>query len=503
MTTLIPKYDQGATSAVNRPINLKLGEVISVLDFINANDAALIVSNNTGQNATLVTQGINAAFTAAGSGVVFFPAGTYITSSSITTYGSWYGCGRGTVISPNGDFPAFVVQSAHLNGQQFGFAYGYAIDYSSAGTLTVNGSAHWLNKGATDPTNSGTSTFQFSDIYINKAYHGFYQAPADIAVLWNISFKNISILRSKDYGIYLNASGTNGSLQATFDGILIDGLEIATAMGVYLNAISKVYFNGITAGLQSNTAGCIFYASNCNIEAIIQCENNTITTANNNLIQFLNCQRVKFNGQFTTMTVNVGAGNVCNYVYFDPNNSNIIIENIWNQAPTIVSGGIKKIFINAAATTATQLKILDKTILASECNIPTAILQQTTFQEGIVKTANGAIYDSSSQASVSTATIIYPWVDNNDIGTETQSALIMVNGTNSGNANINFVDLLLVISSTNNSYGKVLTVVSSNGYGTPAARTYTQDSSGNLLCAMASGTYYIRSAALHGYSPYR
>ena len=33
MTTLIPKYDQGATSAVNRPFNEKLAELISVNDF--------------------------------------------------------------------------------------------------------------------------------------------------------------------------------------------------------------------------------------------------------------------------------------------------------------------------------------------------------------------------------------------------------------------------------------------------------------------------------------
>lgn len=28
MTTLIPKYDQGSTSASNRPINLKLAETV-------------------------------------------------------------------------------------------------------------------------------------------------------------------------------------------------------------------------------------------------------------------------------------------------------------------------------------------------------------------------------------------------------------------------------------------------------------------------------------------
>jgi hypothetical protein len=33
MTTLIPKYDEGATGAVNRPINQKLAEIVSVKDF--------------------------------------------------------------------------------------------------------------------------------------------------------------------------------------------------------------------------------------------------------------------------------------------------------------------------------------------------------------------------------------------------------------------------------------------------------------------------------------
>jgi hypothetical protein len=33
MTTLIPKYSQGATGAVNRAINLKLAESVSVKDF--------------------------------------------------------------------------------------------------------------------------------------------------------------------------------------------------------------------------------------------------------------------------------------------------------------------------------------------------------------------------------------------------------------------------------------------------------------------------------------
>lgn len=80
MTTLIPKYDQGGTGAVNRAINEKLAETISVLDY--------------GADPTGVTDS-TAAFTAclaavsnigvAGGGVkILFPKGTYLGNISIT-----------------------------------------------------------------------------------------------------------------------------------------------------------------------------------------------------------------------------------------------------------------------------------------------------------------------------------------------------------------------------------------------------------------------------------
>lgn len=66
MTTLIPKYDQGGTGAVNRPINQKLGEIISVLDFgadptgvldsAPAFNAAIAAVNSS--NVTIMAEGI-------------------------------------------------------------------------------------------------------------------------------------------------------------------------------------------------------------------------------------------------------------------------------------------------------------------------------------------------------------------------------------------------------------------------------------------------------------
>lgn len=64
MTTLIPKYDEGSAGAVNRPINLKLAEFVSVLDF-GADDTGVADS----------TAAFNAAI--ATGNKVYVPAGTY------------------------------------------------------------------------------------------------------------------------------------------------------------------------------------------------------------------------------------------------------------------------------------------------------------------------------------------------------------------------------------------------------------------------------------------
>ena len=75
MTTLIPKYDQGSTGAVNRAINLKLYESLSVLDF---------GADNTGTNdsTTAIQNAITSALSSGKS--LYFPAGTYSYTSSTT-----------------------------------------------------------------------------------------------------------------------------------------------------------------------------------------------------------------------------------------------------------------------------------------------------------------------------------------------------------------------------------------------------------------------------------
>jgi hypothetical protein len=74
MATLIPKYDQGLSGAVNRPINLKLGESISVKDF-----------GATGDGTTDDTAAIQAAVDTGLA--VFVPQGVYKITSPILSTG--------------------------------------------------------------------------------------------------------------------------------------------------------------------------------------------------------------------------------------------------------------------------------------------------------------------------------------------------------------------------------------------------------------------------------
>ena len=66
MTTLIPKYDQGSTGAVNRTISQKLSDTVSVFDF-----------GAIGNGTTDDTAAFNAAWTATNPKAVLAPAGSY------------------------------------------------------------------------------------------------------------------------------------------------------------------------------------------------------------------------------------------------------------------------------------------------------------------------------------------------------------------------------------------------------------------------------------------
>ena len=136
MTTLIPKYDQGNSNAINRAINLKLAEVVSVLDF-GADSTGVADSTTAIQNA------INTGYQ------VHFPKGTYKTTSSLTLTGgqSIYGDGvLQTQISYTGSGSAITLTNAG------NYITGMKVTTTSSATNGI-----YLN---------GSSSNSFTDVYV-------------------------------------------------------------------------------------------------------------------------------------------------------------------------------------------------------------------------------------------------------------------------------------------------------------------------------------------------
>ena len=86
MATLIPKYDQDGTGAVNRAFNLKLAETVSVLDF-----------GAVGNGTTDDTAAFNAAWAATNPKAVLVPAASYKIIGTVT--GKFYSFGAVTIVT--------------------------------------------------------------------------------------------------------------------------------------------------------------------------------------------------------------------------------------------------------------------------------------------------------------------------------------------------------------------------------------------------------------------
>ena len=91
MTILIPKFDlkdgnATPTGAVNRPINQKLSDSVSVLDF-----------GAIGNGTTDDTTAFNAAWTASNPKAVLVPAGSYKITGTVT--GKFYSFGVVTIVT--------------------------------------------------------------------------------------------------------------------------------------------------------------------------------------------------------------------------------------------------------------------------------------------------------------------------------------------------------------------------------------------------------------------
>lgn len=246
MTTLIPKYDQGATGAVNRPFNQKLAETVSVKDF-----------GATGDGTTDDTAAIQNAINASSS--VYVPAGTYmcgniliksnlrITGESTaailmllpnaTTYSI-----NGGVADSNGRYPGNIICSTlNYNGGIWYDGGTRAKDQNNSTYIYENVIIENLTLDGNKANN------QVGDLGLNASAMG---AGVNIMLCKNVTIQNCNLINNRLDGIQIGYSLCGGSDYCKIDSNNFDGNQrtnIALITGKY-NAILNNTGTATTGG---------------------------------------------------------------------------------------------------------------------------------------------------------------------------------------------------------------------------------------------------------------
>ena len=231
MATLIPKYDQGATSAVNRPINEKLGEIISVKDF-----------GAVGNGITDDTAAIQAALDASKNKRLFINAGTYKTSSTLnldTNYNYYiYGEGKSEYATPCSTiYNAGTGNTITINNTGTSNDNQYTIT-----DLNINSSS--------SSTQNGIYIYNAHGVILNSVWitnHGLNGISMEKS--WGFRATDCIFAQNYHSGVYAKSQNNAVTfLRCTFNGnARLDG----GYAGVFLTAASAGYEN-----LAVNLIGC-------------------------------------------------------------------------------------------------------------------------------------------------------------------------------------------------------------------------------------------------------
>ena len=248
MTTLIPKFDLkdgGATptGAVNRPINERLSEIVSVKDFGATGDG-------TTDDTAAIQAAINAVQTSTFGGTVYFPKGNYKTSSTLVILRTVTLKGDGpdfSSIKPTSALTAPCLRIG-VDGDTPRPAGGFIENISFDGTSTTNANAQGLNLWCSGVEIRNTYVLNFAGI-------GVYATQA-----WTTQMSNCLIQGNKSTGIYLDK-------ECHDFGISFSRILYSTDYGIRVISSNSVKIYG--CDIEQNTYGGVYQDSS----NVVACRN--------------------------------------------------------------------------------------------------------------------------------------------------------------------------------------------------------------------------------------
>ena len=461
---------------------------------IEGSDANVKDFGAIGDGAADDTVAIQAAFDSVGiNGEVYFPTGTYKTSSPINATCSFYGNGSGTRFRPSGGHEVFIVRAGRADNNYAERIGSFVIDFSHLPSITSADVGLWLSKGSAPPANSGCNNVTFSNIFINRAYRGIQMLNTDLGNLWNVRFEGILIYGSSNHGIYIDTTGSNGSLNVSFDTITIDGGGTLTAKGAFIRGIPNMTFFGVSTTLTGSSGSCLTVSDCSNVDVRVQIEGAVTSVATSGLVTFLNCPTVEVSLISQTCTFNQGAGNDAAYIYVDANVKTLTVRAINNAGDVYTSGTTYKVNVGFGIS-ATKLCILDQNVVSTDAYASAAVIAATRWPD-----TNYALEKTKTTRRMQALDVsVAVGAPSNLISVADYASrpyqvagLYLVQGSWTGDNSVGFTDLVLV-TGVGQGTAQTAVVVSSNSINAGQARTYAI-SGGYLTIAVAhvSGTVVV------------
>lgn len=292
MTTLIPKYEKSG-STINRPINQKLEEFVSVLDY--GADATGIADSSTAISSAIAT-----------GKAVYFPKGTYLCNVSINTKTVLYGDGStASIIKPFSyaspamiytfaaeQTPVYSFWNYHSEVRNLGFQ-----GTGSGATATGIGFSFGTGSPATYTANAEfANNVNFYNCFFSKLEKGVQFPFGNIGTeFYSCGFQN------NYYGIY-SLDNKSGSGSAMHGGAkyFYNGEFDSNVCAIYINNVTDGFgaFNFTDTVIEYNNIGVYIYNTSTSFIPV----------------QFNDCW-IEGNGLLipsgpTTVTIDVWTGNV-------------------------------------------------------------------------------------------------------------------------------------------------------------------------------------------------